>query len=299
MKRLLCLIMLVLGCATYGQMKDFPYNNLSVFPMDSANLQQANTFEMPPWRARRFNITAGSFFPINNTQIMVGSNERDFGTTIDLEDDLGFNDFSYSFMANGQWRISKRSRFELEYFYLNRKSTHTLERKLEFKDHTYEVNARVSAFFDVSIVRFFYSYAFVAKPTYEIGALIGSHVIFGDVGMQVDTETGSAEVSDNFDFTAPIPDIGIWTDIQLSKKFGLYANANYLSLTIDNIKGRVLSTNISLLYNIHNNISLKAGYNSLNFRVDVEKERLDGFFKWGYNGPMLTLTYAFGEQVKI
>lgn len=254
--------------------------------------------DLPFWYARRFKFNAGAFFPVNNTQVRVGNNNGNFGTTIDLEDDLGFSKSTTSFIADFQWRISRRSRLVLEYFYLRRESTKTLDREIEFGDHVYPVNASVSAFFDNNIARLAYSYAILSKPKYEAGLLIGAHVIFGDMGLQLNTNIGSVGVEDNFNFTAPLPDIGAWGEFVLGPKFGLYTNINYLSLTIDNIRGRIISYNLSLLYNIYQNFSITAGYTGLNIRVDVEKERLNGFFKWGYNGPSLTATYTFGNKIK-
>lgn len=251
-----------------------------------------------PWHGRRFKVTAGAFFPTNNTQVEVGSNNGDFGNMIDFENDLGFNKNTTSFAGAFEWRISRRSRLGAEYFYLKRTASKTLQKEIEFGDHTYPVNATVSAFMDNQIYRITYGYAFVSKPKYEIGALIGAHIMLADVGIKLEGVTAEIEYRDDFDFTAPLPDIGLWTEIVLAKKWGLYANANYFAIKINNIDGRILSYNLSVLYNVYKNFSLTAGYTGLNIRVDAEKERLNGYFKWGYNGPTITATYAFGNHVK-
>ena len=252
-----------------------------------------------PWHNRRFKFTAGIFFPSNNTQVEVGSNNGEFGDMIDFEKDLGFNKNSTSFDGSFEWRISKRSRVGSEFFYLKRTSTKTLQRDIEFGDNTYHLNSTVSAFMDNQIVRIYYSYAIIAKPKYEIGALIGAHILLGDIGLRFDGETAQAEYHDNFDFTAPLPDIGIWGEFVLGEKFGLYANANYFALKVNDVDGRIWSYNVSLLYNVYKNFSLTAGFTGLNIRVDVEKERLNGFLKWGYYGPTVTAAYTFGKHVSV
>lgn len=50
------------------------------------------------------------------------------------------------------------------------------------------------------------------------------------------------------------------------------------------------------MYEVIPNLDLALGYTGLNFKVDVEKERLQGYFKWGYNGPSLTVSYSFGKK---
>lgn len=252
-----------------------------------------------PWHARRFKATAGLFFPTNNTEVEVGSNNGNFGDLIDFEKDLGFEKNTVSFAGTFEWRISRRSRIGAEFFYLKRTSTKTLQREIEFGDHTYPIDATVSAFMDNQIIRFTYSYAFISKPKYEIGALIGAHVLLGDVGLRLEAGTAQAEYRDTFDFTAPLPDLGLWGEIVLAKRVGLYLNANYFALKINDVDGRLLSYNISILYNVYKNFSLTAGYTGLNMRIDVDKERLNGFFKWGYYGPTLAATYSFGGKVKL
>lgn len=250
------------------------------------------------WHRKRFKVSAGLYFPVNNTEVRVDGSEGNFGTTIDLEDDLGFEANTFSWVGAFEWRISRRSRLNFEYFYLNRESSKTLEREIEFEDNTYEVNARVYAFFDMQIFRIAYGYAFVSKPKYEIGAVIGAHTVFADMGIGLETSIGQAEASDDFNFTAPLPDLGLWGEVVLGPKFGLYANVNYLALKVDNIEGRIVSSNLSLLYNVYKNFNLTLGYTGLHVKVDVERERASGSFKWGYNGPMLTANYTFGGNVR-
>ncbi len=272
--------------------------SLTTFKTESEDFQDSYADDLP-WHARRFKVTAGAFFPVNNTEVEVGSNNGNFGNLIDFEKDLGFNKSSVSFMGTFEWRISRRSRLGAEYYYLSRSATKTLQKEIEFGDHVYPVDATVSAFMDNHIARITYSYAFISKPKYEIGALIGAHVLFGDVGMRLEGATIEAEYKDNFDFTAPLPDIGLFGEFVLGRKVGLYANINYFAIKINDFDGRLLSYNLSVLYNVYQNFSLTAGYTGLNIRVDVEKERLNGFFKWGYNGPTITATYSFGNHVKL
>jgi hypothetical protein len=291
MKNLISLlIVLFFSLSAYAQ------NHAETTPKDTLVPEQKQAVpEDQPWHARRFKFSAGVFFPSNNTEAEYGQ----FEDLIDFEKDLGFDKNTTSFTGSFEWRISRRSRLSGDFFYLKRTSTKTLQRDIEFGDNTYTVNARISAFADNQIIRLIYGYAFISKPKYEIGALIGTHVLLGDMGIKLEGENQELERRENFDFTAPLPDIGLWGEFVLGKKIGLYVNANYFALKVDNIDGRILSYNLSVLYNVYKNFSLTAGYSGLNIRVDVERERLNGYLKWNYNGPALTATYSFGKHVKL
>lgn len=272
-------------------------NTLTETQNDDRKIQDYQPDDLP-WHGRRFKATAGAFFPVNNTEVEVNGTNGRIGTDIDFERDLGFQNNTVSFFGTFEWRASRRSRFNLEYFYLKRNSTKTLQKEIEFKDHVYPVNAEVAAFMDNQMIRFAYGYAIVSKPKYELGLLIGAHIMLADVGIGLAGNTIQAQYRDNVDFTAPLPDIGVWGEFVLGRKVGLYANLNYFALKIDDIDGRIVSYNLSVLYNVYQNFSLTAGYTGLNFRVDVARPKIDGFFKWGYNGPTIAATYSFGNHVK-
>ncbi len=260
---------------------------------------QDNTVEDLPWHNRKFKVSAGGFFPVNNTVVKVEGNNGNIGTEIDLENDLGFAKSTASFLGTFDWRISKRSRLGFEYFVLDRTATKTLQREINFGDHTYPIDGSVRGTFNVQIMRVAYGYAILSKPKYQAGLLIGAHVLFADLGLKLQANTQSVEYHDNFDFTAPLPDVGIWGEFVLGKRWGLYANVNYLAVKINDTDGRIISYNLSVLYNVVDNFSLTAGYTGLNFRVDTVQERLNGFLKWGYNGPTITAVYTFGKHVKV
>ncbi|MNF24836.1 hypothetical protein D3C85_365990 [compost metagenome] len=293
-----CLLLSLFYFQTNAQTASEP--SLESVSTTTVTPEEQNDYDVEelPWYRRRFKFTAGAFMPINNTEIRVGNSDGSIGTSIDLEDDLGFTESTASFLASFEWRVSRRSRFNLEYFYLNRDATKTIDKDIEFGDEVYPVDARVSAFFDTQIIRFAYSYAILSKPKYEAGLLLGAHVLMGDMGLKVEANGQTAEVKDDFDFTAPLPDVGIWGEFVISKRFGAYANVNYLSAKVDNVDGSIISYNVSVLYNVYKNFNLTAGYTGLSFDLDVEKENRNGYIKWGYNGPAITASYNFGAHVK-
>lgn len=272
-------------------------NTLTEIQTSDRKIQDYQSDDLP-WHGRRFKATAGAFFPVNNTEVEVNGTNGNIGTEIDFERDLGFQSNTVSFFGTFEWRASRRSRFNLEYFYLKRDAEKTLQKEIEFRDKVYPVDARVASFMDNQMIRFAYGYAIVSKPKYELGLLIGAHVMLADVGIDLAANTAAVSYRENINFTAPLPDIGIWGEFVLGKKVGLYANVNYFALKIDEIDGRIISYNLSVLYNVYKDFSLTAGYTGLNFRLDVTRPKIDGFFKWGYNGPTIAATYSFGNHVK-
>lgn len=226
----------------------------------------------------------------------MGSEDGSFGTTVDLEDDLGFRESTTSFLGSLQWRASRRSKFELNYFQINRKATHTITKDIEFKDTTFHANDIIDASSKNAIFQFSYGYAFFLNPRFEAGLAIGAHIVGSKVGMGIATSGGNTSKETDYDFTAPLPDLGIWGGYGIGKQWALNGAFNYLSLTVGDTKGRILSYNAGVTYVTKKNFSASLMYAGLNFRVDVIKDSYKGYFKWGYNGPALTVNYAFGKN---
>jgi hypothetical protein len=248
-----------------------------------------------PWFVERFKISAGGIYIMNNTNIKVGANGMD-ATTIDGEKDLGFYKEVVTFLVNFQWRISRRSRMTLSYYNIRRNSNRTLQKDISFEDNTYHANASVYSYFNTGIYQFSYGYAILSKPTYEAGVLIGTHIVGAKTGISLNGMSNGASVSNNFGFTAPLPDIGLWGGFATSDRFAINADISYFSLTVNNSTGRLLAFNLNLTYKLIKQLDLSLGFSGLDFKVNTTKRNFTGNFIWGYNGPLLAVNFSFGKK---
>ena len=153
-------------------MKKFLCSTLVIFlAVHLCSAQKKSTQDkkvyIAPWFVEKFKISAGTFIPINNTRVQVGLTNGNAGTLVDFENDLGFKKSSGTFMADFQYRLTRRSRFDLSYYGISRSSTHTLQKNITFGEHTYNINSSVGAFFNTNIYRFSYGYSIIEKPKYE------------------------------------------------------------------------------------------------------------------------------------
>src|SRR4030095_7284290 len=177
--------------------------------------------KIAPWYVDRFRLSAGFFVPVTNTDLQVGIKGAVAGTPINLERDLGYTGGQVTFLANFQWRISRKSRLNLNYYNIPRSSTHKLTKDITFKDSTYKTNTTVHTYFNTAIYQISYGYAIISKPRYELGVLIGTHTVGAKAGISVDAVSGSASRSSNFDITAPLPDLGLWGGYTFSDRFAV------------------------------------------------------------------------------
>jgi len=249
-----------------------------------------------PWFVEKFRVSAGFFAPINVAKVEVSHTGTDDGTVIDFEDDLGFKRSAGTVFGNLQYRLKRRSRFDLSYYGINRKSSATLKEDINFADSTFHENTSVDAFFNTSIYRFSYGYAIFEKPRYEAGVLIGTHIVRSQVGLNANGANANGSLSKDFGFTAPLPDLGIWGGYTFSNRYAITGELNYFSLKIGDIKGRIVGGSFAFLYHATKKLDISISYIGLNFKVDAKKPKLEGKLIWGYNGPAVTATYSFGKK---
>jgi hypothetical protein len=249
-----------------------------------------------PWFVDRFRVTGGFFVPVSNTDMQVDIDGQVAGTEIDVEEDLGMDNTQLTFLSSLQWRISKRSRLNFMYYNIPRNSTHTLGRDIDFNGNTYPINTTVKSNFNTAIYQISYGYAVLSKPNYEVGVLIGTHLVGAEAGIALEAGNGNIGGSTNFGFTAPLPDLGLWGGVAITDRVAVTFDVDYLSMTIDNITGSIFAYNLLFAYNVVGRLDLTAGFSGLNFNLGVEKKNANASFKWAYNGPALGLTYAFGKN---
>ena len=249
-----------------------------------------------PWFVQKYQLSVGTFIPISNTQIKVGLTNANTGTQVDFESDLGFNTTIGTIIADFQYRLHRRSRFDLTYYHINRSSTKTLTKDINFGENTYHANTTVGAFFNTNIYRFSWGYSVIEKQKFELGFLIGAHIINTSAELNANGTNTSVSVKDEFGVTAPLPDLGIFGGYAFSDRFAVNGEIDFLAVKIGDIKGRILGGSVSFLYRLSKQFDLAAGYTGLNVKVDATKPKFTGNFKWGYNGPSLTASFWFGKK---
>ncbi len=225
-----------------------------------------------PWFVERFKLSAGAFYVVNKTNVLVHLHDAE-GTDVNLEKDLGINREITTLIVNFQWQISRRSQVAFNYYNVNRSSSHKLEKDIIFQDSTYHKNSTVNAFYNTNMYQVAYSYAIFSKPTWEAGLFLGTHIANSKTGISLSGANNGASSENSFGFTAPLPDVGIWGGWAISKRFAFSGSISYFALTMNNVTGRLVAFSGNFIYKIIDQLDVTLGYTGLDFKYRCRKNQ--------------------------
>jgi long-subunit fatty acid transport protein len=245
----------------------------------------------------KFWLEASIFDPKVDTKVQLSARDNPtIGTEIDFESDLDLDKDKVLPAFFGGARIGSGFSIAGEYYALHRKGGATLDRDITFKDVTYPVSAEVSSAFDTDIYRLVVGYEIVHRPTYELGIALGLHATKIKVELNGQASVGGAGVTAQTrdeDVLAPLPTIGLFGAVEPVRRLTLNGRVDYLSLKIDQYKGRLINAQAAISYELINHVSLGIAYRYVDYRLDVERERTVGRLTYNFSGPSAFLRVGF------
>ncbi len=259
-------------------------------------VQHPSSLSNKPWTVSRFSVRLGAFWAINTTDLGVSLDGNHF-TPISFEDDLNMDRNTYSGLFNFDARFGKHHRIDFSYFNIYRNKKLTLDKDIDFGKHTYPIDSYVKAYLNTNIFRLSYGYSFFSNPKFEVGALIGFHVMSFNIGMEFAGETLDLSQQDDVKFTAPLPDLGLWGTYAFHNRWAVSAELSYFYVKLKSldIDGRLLNANLYAQYKLNNHWEVALGYTGFDVLVNLDRKHLDGKFEWGYSGPVFEVAYKFGK----
>jgi hypothetical protein len=193
-----------------------------------------------PWDT--FLVRGGALVAVFVSDLRIDSANGQ-GTSIDLENDLGFTKNATTFFIDGVWRISRRNQLQGDFVRTSRDvSNSIITRPITIRGTTYTANAAVEGFLDTPYLSANYGFAFVATPTLEVGGMIGVTVIrfHSGFGLSAGVHGGtsvSRDLHDNVQFTVPVPLPGAFVNAKLSDRVTARGSIRYLKISINQFGG--------------------------------------------------------------
>ena len=246
----------------------------------------------------RLTIDAGWFFLSTSTSVRVdGETTQITGSNIDFDETFGVDDTD-RFRVDALWRFAGRHALRGMYFENNGKGSRELTRDIQFGDEVFPVDASVSAASRLTVAQLSYDYAFMQRPSYELAAGIGLHLL--DMGLTLDTTiTGSGgaidrSISESASTQQPLPVLGFRALWRLSGQVFASVQAQYFYIELDEYEGSLSDLKAQIVWQFSRHIGVGVGYNDFRFRFNIDDDgNFNGRLRTGYGGALLFLSATF------
>lgn len=242
-------------------------------------------------------VEVGGYWPSVSSEVRVApASNPDGGTTIDMESDLDLSKHKTLPQVAAGMRLGGNWSLMGEYYSLSRSGSKSVSRDISFDDVVYPAGVRVDSSFDSTIYRATVGYSFVNNPNTRIGGALGFHVTEFELKLKGDAQVGGAAVTGEQrrrDVLAPLPTVGLFATQKIVQDVTFSARGDYLSLKIDDYKGRLFNGEAAVTWRFTKNVGIGAMWRYVNYRVDVSKDRWDGRLQYRFSGPAVFMQVGF------
>lgn len=244
-----------------------------------------------------YSFIVGGYFANVDTRYRTRSKNGLVSGYIDLER-LGLGDNETQPFMYGTIRFSERWRLDLHAFGTDRQGDRTGTVELDLGEAgTIPIGARIETNFRAKIYAARVGYSFVRNDRVEFGAGAGLHLADLDIGIKGQVSVGGGPpppaIQDEADLLAPLPTFGLFGAYALTRTLSLQGQLSFFALEYDKYDGSIIDTFIALEYRPWEHVGLGAGYNILDFDLEVTEKRRTDKYDISFDGPVVYAKVAF------
>jgi len=253
-----------------------------LFAMPDAAAQSANIDD-------RFSVSLGVFFTDRDTRTRLDGSVPDSGTDVDLESTLGFEKSDSVFRIDGYYRFNEKHRVDFSAFDLSRTASKQVDEEFIWDGELYPINIRVNAALDLKVYKLAYTWSFMRRENWYLGASLGLYV--ADIGTSISAESGGQFSTRGT--TAPLPVLGLRGQYALAENWSIRGSAEFFAFDYSDYSGDLYDLYAGVDYRFNRHVAVGLGINSVRLDVGVEKTNFNGNLDWQYAGGLLFLKFDF------
>jgi hypothetical protein len=265
----------------------------------AASLLAAPVFAQPSsgtWNglSDRFQIDTG-YFRLNLDTILRYNGPKGSGD-VNLEQDLGLNQYVNTFWVDGTWRVGRRHQVRLAYTSVSRdRAEYTLGRDFVWGGQTYNAGLSATTTSGSDILGGYYRFAAYRSDRFEIGPTIGFGYLWLNAGIRATGTIGG--VSRSLDQSATTGSItgavGGYTNGWVTKRLVARADFLYIKVKPGSTESSVTDWRVGADYYLFRNAGLgvQYKYNRYSYDRGILVNTLGG--QVTYQGGQVFLSFLF------
>jgi hypothetical protein len=244
-------------------------------------------------------IRTGGLVADVGSDLKVDLSATQHGTTVSLEDDLGFRPRTDTWFVDGLWRVSRHNRIFGSFVRVSRDRSHALiDHPITIGGTTFQPQATVDSFLDTSYFSVDYGYAFLMTPAAEIVGRVGITAILIHTGAGLSTgASASGSVSrvlaqdSKSTTTFPVP--GIYVAVHPVPRVNVNGYWRYIKATIDNVTEGSSEANAGVDVKVWRGLGAGASYYYNHVSEERSSDQFTGRVRYTFKGPQIYGFVAF------
>ena len=228
------------------------------------------------------------------TDAVIGAESLNGNMQAELDfDDLGLDESVSSPMAYALLRLGKRWRIELDYTNVENSGSGSVD-AIDLGGIVIPVKATANSEVNTRFITTRLGFSIVRNETAELGLSAGLSAARIEAGLSGTVEgigSGSGFVSAE----VPLPSLGLYGTLALTKKLSIGGRAGLFSIDIDEDEGDLQDFFASVDYFFTKNVGVGLGYKYINIDVTIKEDDYRQIYKIRQSGPVAYLSLGFGS----
>jgi len=244
----------------------------------------------------RWEVELGGFATGLNTRIRFDEVVGNQGTTIDLEEDLGYDNNEAVFSITAARMIGRRHHLSLTYLDVSREGFVEADSEIEWGDEIFPVGASLASSYDAEFLGLNYTYWVRSQEKSAWGPTVSLIVFSTGSALFLQGEGSGPGFSRDDDFSVDVPliQVGFKFRQAMSQKWVFAAEAAFVAFDdIDDFSGDVISGGVTFEHRTWKNFGFGGGYRLRDFDIDSGEKRTLGQYVFEMRGLVFFGRLAF------
>jgi hypothetical protein len=229
-----------------------------------------------------------------NTDAVIGAEDLDSPLKAEIDfDDLGLDETQVSPMAYALLRLGHRWRIELDYTNIEQDGSGFVD-SVDVGGITVPVGATANSYLNTRFISTRLGFSFVRNETLELGISAGVSAASIEAGVSGSIE-GVGSASGDVSADVPLPSIGVYGTLALTKKLSIGGRAGLFSIEVGDDSGDLQDFFASIDYFFTKNIGIGVAYKYIDIDVKIKEDAYRQLYNITQSGPVAYLSIGFGS----
>ena len=232
----------------------------------------------------RWTLRLGGYVTGLDTKIRLDAPNGEEGTTVSLEDDLGFSNSESIPRINLSWILGKRHEITAGWYKTDRDSRTTLNFELEWGDEVFPIATDIAGFYKTEFWTLGYTYYFYTSENTALGVTGGLVLSSLSAGIGIDVLGQDINLEEDLSTDVPVPQLGFSGSTYLGKGFVFTGGIAYIAFNLDDWEGDVLAAQLAFEHRTWKNVGFGVGYSYTAYDVDANDQTFLGNYQYTIGG---------------